>query len=207
METKSKNEEARHRILEAAFAVFMEHGYAAASTLAIATRARVSKRELYAHFGSKQEMLVSCISERARRMKVAADLPAPTDRTALARTLEAAGTGLLREITDPTVVSVFRLAIAEAARAPEIGRTLDSIGRQASLAALRATLERASSSRLIEGDPAQMAELLSDLIIGNLMVGLLLGVAQHPDNRAITRRAKEATKVFMLLHPKPREAG
>ena len=204
METKAKNEEARGRILEAAFAVFMEHGYAAASTLAIATRARVSKRELYAHFGSKQEMLVSCIGERSRRMKVAADLPAPADRNALARTLEAVGTGLLREITDPTVVSVFRLAIAEAARAPEIGRTLDAIGRQASLAALRATLERARSSGLIEGDPSQMAELLSDLMIGNLMVGLLLGVAQHPD---IKRRAKEATKAFMLLHPKPRGVG
>src|SRR5215469_8391229 len=38
----------RERILEAAFAAFMKSGYAAASTLEIATRARVSKRELYA---------------------------------------------------------------------------------------------------------------------------------------------------------------
>ena len=40
--------EARSRILEAAFAAFMENGYAATTTLEIATRARVSKRELYA---------------------------------------------------------------------------------------------------------------------------------------------------------------
>jgi len=38
----------RARILEAAFAAFMEKGYATTSTLEIATRARVSKRELYA---------------------------------------------------------------------------------------------------------------------------------------------------------------
>jgi AcrR family transcriptional regulator len=34
----------RERILEAAFTAFMKNGYATASTLEIATRARVSKR-------------------------------------------------------------------------------------------------------------------------------------------------------------------
>ena len=57
----------RERILEAAFAAFMKSGYATASTLEIATRARVSKRELYALVGNKQEMLIACISERAKR--------------------------------------------------------------------------------------------------------------------------------------------
>jgi AcrR family transcriptional regulator len=38
--------EVRGRILEAAFKAFMKSGYAAASTLEIATRAHVSKREL-----------------------------------------------------------------------------------------------------------------------------------------------------------------
>src|SRR5215471_3788537 len=41
----------RERILEAALAAFMKSGYAATSTLEIATRARVSKRELYAFVG------------------------------------------------------------------------------------------------------------------------------------------------------------
>src|SRR6187549_1470089 len=86
---------ARQRILEAAFSAFMESGFAAASTLEIATRARVSKRELYALVGSKQEMLVACIRERAKRLQMPADLPKPHDREALARTLETFGTQLL----------------------------------------------------------------------------------------------------------------
>jgi AcrR family transcriptional regulator len=45
--------EVRARILDAAFAAFMKSGYAATSTLEIATRARVSKRELYALVGNK----------------------------------------------------------------------------------------------------------------------------------------------------------
>src|SRR5262249_40430778 len=75
----------RERILEAAFAAFMKSGYAAASTLEIATRARVSKRELYAFVGDKQEMLIACISRRARRIDVGAGLPALRARETLAR--------------------------------------------------------------------------------------------------------------------------
>jgi len=73
----------RKRILEAAFAAFRKSGYAAASTLEIATRARVSKRELYALVGNKQEMLIACIRERAKRFDVPADLPVLRDRETL----------------------------------------------------------------------------------------------------------------------------
>src|SRR6201996_1730216 len=94
----------RGRILEAAFAAFTEAGFAETSTLEIATRARVSKRELYALFGSKQEMLVACISERARRLRMPADLPEPRDRATLANVLSSFGAQLLRETSDPAVI-------------------------------------------------------------------------------------------------------
>src|SRR5262249_42014714 len=77
----------RERILEAAFAAFMESGYAATSTLEIATRARVSKRELYALVGNKQEVLIASISKRARRLDVPAHLPALRDRETLEKVL------------------------------------------------------------------------------------------------------------------------
>src|SRR5215468_9606024 len=52
----------RRALLEAAYSVLMERGYAGASTLEIARRARVSKRELYAEFGSKSGMLQALIA-------------------------------------------------------------------------------------------------------------------------------------------------
>src|SRR5246127_2480942 len=101
----------RARILEAAFSAFMERGFAETSTLEIATRARASKRELYAEFGSKQDMLLACIRQRAERLKLPVDLPELSDRATLRRTLVAFGTRLLREGSDPAVVAVFRLAV------------------------------------------------------------------------------------------------
>src|SRR2546429_5911023 len=69
---------ARRRILEAAFSTFMERGYAETSTLEIATRARVSKRELYALVGSKQGVLMA--HRRARHTAAGACRIAPAAR-------------------------------------------------------------------------------------------------------------------------------
>ena len=193
----------RMRILDAAFAAFMQSGYASSSTLEIATRARVSKRELYALVGNKQEMLIACISARAKRLQIPADLPVPHDRESLARVLTSFGTHLVREITDPTVVAVFRLAIAEAVHAPEIGQALDSTGRETSRCALRQIMARAQASGLLSGRPDELAELFGGLLWGNLMVSLLLGVAQRPNSREAATRARDATAAFLMLHPLP----
>ncbi len=204
---ESSNEiQVRERILDAAFSAFMERGFAETSTLEIATRARVSKRELYALVGSKQEMLAACIRARARRLQLPADLPAPRDRETLARALTAFGTQMLREVGDPTVIGVFRLAIAEAVRAPEVAQALNTLGVEPSRAALREILDRARSAGLVRGEPAEMAEQFAGLLWGNLMTGLLLRIAERPAPREIARRAREAAAAFLDLHPEPKPA-
>jgi AcrR family transcriptional regulator len=208
MHEKGSDESAvRARILDAAFAAFTTSGYAAASTLEIATRARVSKRELYALVGNKLEMLLACISARALRLQVPADLPVPKDRATLAHVLASFGTRLVREITEPTVIAVFRLAIAEAVHAPEVAKALDSIGRETARAALRQIMIRAQASGLLNGRPAELAEQFGGLLWGNLMVSLLLGVAERPNLRDIAARARDATAAFLQLHPPPTEAA
>jgi AcrR family transcriptional regulator len=155
---------ARERILEAAFAAFMESGYATTSTLEIATRARVSKRELYALVGNKQEMLIACINERAKRLDVSADLPVLRDRETLEQVLVSFGTKFVREVSDPAVIAVFRLAIGEAVQAPEVARALDSRGREASRGALRKIMACAQVSGLLTGRPAELAEQFAGLL-------------------------------------------
>jgi AcrR family transcriptional regulator len=191
----------RERILEAAFGAFMKSGYATTSTLEIATRARVSKRELYALVGNKQEMLIACISERAKRFDVPADLPVLRDRETLEQVLASFGTRLVREISDPTVIAVFRLAIAEVVQAPEVARALDSIGREASRAALRKIMAHAQTSGLLTGRPAELALQFAGLLWRDLMVSLLLGVAERPNPREIAVRARNAAAAFLQLHP------
>jgi len=196
----------RERILKAAFAAFMKKGYATTSTLEIATGARVSKRELYLLVGNKQEMLIACIRERAKRLDVPADLPVLRDRETLAQVLASFGTKLVREVSDPAVIAVFRLGISEVIQTPEVARVLNSIGRRTSRAALRKIMARARASGLLTGRPPELAEQFAGLLWSDLMVSLLLGVAERPNPREIARRARDAAAAFLQLHPLPNAA-
>jgi AcrR family transcriptional regulator len=193
----------RDRILDAAFEAFQEQGYAATSTLEIATRARVSKRELYALVGNKQKMLIAAIGERAKRLQAPADMPTVRDRATLAQVLTALGMQLVREVSDPAVVAVFRLAIAEAVQAPEVARTLDSVGRETSRAALRHIMTQARAAGLVDGRPAELAQEFGGLLWRDLMISLLLGVAERPNARAVEARGRDAAAAFLRLHPIP----
>ena len=193
----------RDRILDAAFEAFQAQGYAATSTLEIATRARVSKRELYALVGNKQKMLIAAIGERAKRLQAPTDMPTLRDRATLTQVLTALGTQLVREVSDPAVVAVFRLAIAEAVQAPEVARTLDGVGRETSRAALRHIMTQARAAGLVAGRPAELAQEFAGLLWRDLMINLLLGVAERPNARAIEARARDAAAAFLRLHPIP----
>jgi len=193
----------RGRILTAAFEAFQERGYAATSTLEIATRARVSKRELYALIGNKQQMLIAAIGQRAKRLQAPADMPRLRDRATLAQVLTTFGIQLVREVSDPAVVAVFRLAIAEALHAPEVARTLDSLGRETSRAGLRQIVTQARAAGLIDGRPSDLAEQFAGLLWRDLMISLLLGVAERPNPHAIEARARDAAAAFLRLHSIP----
>jgi AcrR family transcriptional regulator len=203
-EEDSEEPEARKRILGAAFSAFMEGGYAQTSTLEIATRARVSKRELYALFGNKEAMLVACITERARRLKAPADLPELRSREILANVLTAFGTRLLTETTDPAVVAVFRLAISEAMHAPKVAQALDTLARKPTRESLQAIMANAASAGLLSGDPKTIAEQFLGLLAGDLMTSLLLQSAKRPTTGEIAQRANDATTALLRLYP---EAG
>jgi AcrR family transcriptional regulator len=194
----------RERILGAAFTAFTEDGYAETSTLDIARRAKVSKRDLYANFGSKHAVLLACIKSRADRMRLPPDLPSPRTRQMLASTLTVFATNLVLEVSHPSVIATFRLAIAEATRSPEIAQALDVAGRDAAHSALAELLANAQSSGLVSpGEPSEMATQYLGLLWENLMVGLLLGVAATPELAEAERRATRATAAFMQLHPDP----
>lgn len=193
----------RERVLDAAFAAFVKNGYAATSTLDIATRARVSKRELYALVGNKEEMLIACITQRATSLRVPTELPVPRDRETLLRVLESFGAQLLREVSDPAVVAVFRLAIGEATHAPEVAQALNSIGREAARTVLRQIMTRAHAAKLLKDGAAELSEQFLALLWGNLRLDLLLGLVDQPSPAELAERARKATVAFIHLHSLP----
>lgn len=191
----------RARILDAAFAAFIDGGFAQTSTLDIATRAHISKRELYAQFSSKEAMLTACIEARAARMRAPIETPQLGDRASLERALQAFGESTLRHASHPDVVGVHRLAIADAVHAPEAARALHEAGRRANQAALARLLDQAQRLGLVAaGDTTGMAQQFVALLWGDLMLRLLLGVAKRPGPAQIRSRASDAVRDFLALH-------
>jgi AcrR family transcriptional regulator len=191
----------RERILGAAFKLFVEKGYAGTSTLEIATRAKVSKRDLYASVGNKQAMLVACITDRTAKMQLRPELPRPRSRQELASILNSYATRLMAEVSHPTVIATFRLAIAEATRSPKIAHALDAAGRNPSRGTLTDLFASAQIARLTgAGDPSEMATQYLGLLWEDLMVSLLLGLVRTPKAEEIKRRAGKATTAFLQLH-------
>ena len=196
------SESIRSRVLTAAFSAFKEHGFTHASTLEIATRAKVSKRELYSLFGNKQQMLVACIQTRAKRMRLPVDSPVPVSRAELEAVLAKFGSVLLHEVSDPDVIAVHRLAICEADRSPEVAQALQSSGRDAARIASLEILERAWSAGLLpRADPGRMVGHFMSLLFGDTVLSLALGIAKRPGAPEIRRRASEAADAFLRLYP------
>jgi AcrR family transcriptional regulator len=192
----------RERVLEAAFTLFREHGFSSTSMLDIVTRARVSKRDLYALFTNKHAVLAACISERAQRMRRPLDptTPVPQTRDALAALLVELGVSILKTVCHPEVLTVFRLAIAESDRAPEIARTLDSSGREANQKVLTELVRNAQTRGWVPGgDPAVLADRYRALLWGDLLIRLLMRVREAPTEREIEARARAATETLMAL--------
>ncbi|HEX3406295.1 MAG TPA: TetR/AcrR family transcriptional regulator [Caulobacteraceae bacterium] len=199
-EAAAQDAEARARILGAAFGAFMEHGYRRTSTLEIATRAKVSKRDLYALVGNKQEILHACVANRARRMVPPGALPAAQSRPALVDTLTRFGATLITELCHPAVIGMHRLAIAEGRDSPEISREIIRTG-EATRAAVAAFLADAQGAGLVDdGDPHAMAELFLDLVAAPWMMLRVLIGGDAPSAQQARRRAAAAVDAFGRLH-------
>jgi AcrR family transcriptional regulator len=200
LQSKHVSSSIRERVLQAAFTLFREHGFSRTSMLDIVTRARVSKRDLYALFNNKHAVLAACISERAQRMRRPLDTttPVPPTRDALATLLVEFGVSILKTVCHPEVLTVFRLAIAESDRVPQIARTLDSSGREANQKALTELLRKAPARGLVlTGDPAVLTVRYLAVLWGDLLIRLLMRVREAPTEREIEVRARAATETLI----------
>jgi AcrR family transcriptional regulator len=187
-------------ILDAAYAAFAESGVSRATTLDIARRARVSKREIYALFGSKEALFLALVRGRAEAMRGALVLAPPGSRDAALETLERFGREFLALYTQPTTVAVYRLAMAEAGRLPELGRALDELGRGTVMKALTRWVAEAQRAGVFPlPDVERAAGSFMALLLADLPVRLALGTVPTPTEPEIAARAAAATTGFRRL--------
>jgi len=178
METESRMQRKRRVILSAASSVFLKQGFDGTSMDEVATVAGVSKPTVYKHFKDKRGLFSAIVAATTNEVEglvrnLASTLP---ESTRLEADLDEVGTRFLSALTEPNLLRLRRLVIANAERFPEVSRTWYDQGFARALATLAKCFQRLAERGVLRpGDP---------LLAANHFVGLLLWI---PLNRAMFR--------------------
>ncbi|MGW7071803.1 TetR/AcrR family transcriptional regulator [Streptomyces sp. NPDC054855] len=190
-------------ILEAATSVFLDKGYSGTSMDDIAKLAAVSKQTVYKHFSDKEKLFAEIVLATTDRLDATIDLLAdfPTTDGNLEENLTRLARQFLTPLTDPQVIQLRRLIIANADVFPDLGTEWYERGFERGLATLAATFQRLADQGLLRIDDT--------LLAANHFSGLLLwipvnkamftGSVQHTD-ADLDHYAAAGTRVFLAAY-------
>ena len=193
----------RSRVHQAVRELMAEQGFRI-SMEAVAARAGCSKQTLYAHFGSKQELLRSVIAEH-QELATARLSPTPeAPREALLAFAEEH----LRHLSDPSVVAASQLLAAEAHQFPQEARDLYRDACDTLLRRLATWLQHAmDQGRLRHDDPHYAAELLLSMIVGTDFERQRFGVPHRAGRLARQRWSTFAVDTFLRAFAPSRDGA
>ncbi|MGE3302566.1 MAG: TetR/AcrR family transcriptional regulator [Hyphomonadaceae bacterium] len=195
------NDRRNEIIFRAAFEVFVERGPAAATFLDIAARARVSRETLQARFLDKDAMLCALIGWGAQRalIEVAAFRADGYGRPT--RAIEALLREALAALQSPTALALYRLAMAESARAPAVGGAYHAYFRAPIVTAL--TRVAAGAPGLVE-EAESFAEACWAALHEELARHAFAGRAEEePGQEALDRLFHALRRLLRAYKPPP----
>ena len=146
--TREKAELLSEKIVDVAARLMLEHGYSATSIEAIASTAGVAKRTLYHRFPDKRDLFIAVIQRRRDQFlaPVAKISAAGGD---IAQQLKLIGRHMLDWGLQSDSVAMKRLLAAEAERFPNLLVAFYGEGRERTIVAIAAVLDRAVESGVL----------------------------------------------------------
>ena len=177
----------RLTVLKAATAVFLEHGFSAATTDMIQRAAGISKATVYACFPSK-EALFAAVIERECAAMAATIREIGAAPGGIAETLTDIGMSYLEKVVlSPTGQGLHRIVTSAAPRFPELGRTFYRTGPKAAVSAVAARLSEAERAGQIDVR-AVGVDAAATLFISMVRGQGQLEALTHPARRASAAR-------------------
>src|ERR1700722_322769 len=119
----NSKEERVDRIIAASLEVFSEFSFQDATTEEIARRARVSKRDIYAHFPDKHALLIATLNQALQTevSNIMRTIKRTQRVSSLQKRLEIIGMTLVSEVLSTAMSVLTRLVAAESINRPLIG--------------------------------------------------------------------------------------
>jgi TetR/AcrR family transcriptional regulator, mexJK operon transcriptional repressor len=195
----SEKSDHQGRILDAASEIFLEKGFEETSTAEIATRARVSKRELYSNFSDKSDILAAVITELQGQIQAEANISWSSNGE-LKTVLTKAGTGILEFVHSERFGKLLRIVAAETFRDPVSARKFYLLGPGRGRDSTAAFLKRhMRAGNLRKADPLRAASDFLDLVISaRYITAVVLG--QGHEVQQSRSHVKHAVDVFLSYY-------
>ncbi len=187
----------REALLQAAAEVFFEQGYSATSIDAIIERTGGSKRNIYTEFGSKEGLFTAIVTNNADIALSSLSLEETIGRS-LHDTLIAFGQRLMKVYMTSTVVAVYRIAVTEASRFPDLARSLYDQGPGRAASQLAEVLVSARDRGDVKVDDcAGAAGHFVAMLRDNTHLQVILGLREPPSDEEISKIVTSAVDVFL----------
>jgi AcrR family transcriptional regulator len=187
----------REELLDAAAGVFFEQGYAGTAIDAVIARAGGSKRNIYSEFGNKEGLFTALVTEHVGRALSPLAVEGHPGQV-LRVTLESFGTALLKGLLSPALLGVYRIAVTERARFPDLVRRFYELGPGHASARLTGVLEAAQERGDIRVSDCEMAaDQFVGLVRGNLHLQVVLGLRAPPGPKELDRWVAAAVDIFL----------
>ena len=194
-------------ILQAAQAVFLAKGYGGTTMDAVAALAAVSKQTVYKHFSDKQRLFTAIVTGEiaAAETRTHDMVEALGDTDDLAGDLGRFARQHIVEVTQPHLLRLRRMVIAEADRFPDLARTWYTEGPERAHTTLARQLEALARRGLLTiDDPLLAAQHLNWLIVAiPLNKALYHGGDTTFTRRELHRYADSGARVFLAAYAVP----
>lgn len=186
-------------VLQAAASVFLAHGFSAATTDMIQREAKVSKATVYACFPNKEALFAAVIERECAAMTetVRAIETAPGN---IAKTLTDLGLSYLRIVLSPTGLALFRVAVADAPRFPDLARRFYLAGPRVITRMIAERLETAAAAGEVNVQAVGIegaATLFVSLLRGEGQLECLTHPDAQPSTEQLDRWVRMAVTTFL----------
>lgn len=185
------------QILDGARAVFLERGFDGASVDEIAERAGISKATMYRYYPDKKALFSAVVSRDCGRQAdhmFALDI----DNLPLEELLYKLAKGYIAFIVSPFAQGIYRIAVAESGRLPEIGGTFFNSGPDCGRRRLAPILAEAAARGEIDvDDPDHAAHQFFELCKAEVFYKTLFGLGGPTTEAEIDAKARATVAGFL----------
>jgi TetR/AcrR family transcriptional regulator, mexJK operon transcriptional repressor len=192
----------RDQILAGARLVFLRDGFAAASTDAIASEAKVSKRTLYVYYPSKEELFAEVMrrltieNPQARALESIEEM-SPGDEEELRRDLLELAGRIVATMMQPDYLALLRTTIADTHRFPQLGGLFRATVPERAMRSFAVFIEKSRERGVVGGDidggtAARM--FVGPLLTYAVLDGLL---AEGPQRLPAREKIEEIVDLYM----------